>query len=241
MELSLRNYLVGHILRKGMLFFEDAMGPWVKEQARLHYCNKFQLDLDDDRVAADYAAAVSVHEAERDALIARRDELDELLKTVPKDGKKVASQQKKEVSKLLNAHNSSPPSPPPTPRWVVECREFIGPLMKPHVKATNRWDVHTIVVVMRALLPDVFARFMPDHFHAKELLDGILRVVEMRTGRAHRVALTESDVLEALRQMAAVVRRCVHTTCYVIRSALRKQQLVAAVNSSSFFCGFAAL
>jgi len=82
---------------------------------------------------------------------------------------------------------------------------------------------------------------MPDHFHAKELLDGILRVVEMRTGRAHRVALTESDVLEALRQMAAVVRRCVHTTCYVIRSALRKQQLVAAVNSSSFFCGFAAL
>jgi hypothetical protein len=223
MELSLCNYLAGHILRNGMLLFEDAMGPWVKEQARLYYCNKFQLDLDeDDRAAADYAAAVSVHEAERDALMARRDELDELLKTGPKDGKKAASQQKKEVSKLLNDHSSSPPPPPPTPRWVEACREFFGQLMRPHVHATNRWDVHTIVVVMRALLPDVFARFMPDHFHAKELLDGIQRVIEMRTGRAHRVALTESDVLEALRQMVAVVRRCVRAhdqPCRIIRSA----------------------
>jgi len=212
MELSLRNYLAGHILREGMLLFEDAMGPWVKEQARLHLCNKLQLDLDeDDRLAADYGAAVSLHEAERDALIARRDELDELLKTGPKDGKKVASHQKKQVLKGLHAHTSAAPPSPPTPRWVMACREFFGPLMKPHVNATNRWDVHTIVVVMRALLPDVFARFMPDHFHAKELLDGIQRVVEVRTGRAHRVALTESDVLEALRQMAAVVRRCVIT------------------------------
>jgi hypothetical protein len=213
MELSLRNYLAGHILREGMVLFEDAMSPWVKEQARLHFCNKFQVDLDeDDRAAADYAAAVSAHEAERDALIARRDELDEMLKTGPKDGKKVASQQKKEVSKLLNYHTSSAPPPPPTPRWVEECREFFGLRMRPHVNATNRWDVHTIVVVIRALLPDVFARFMPDHFHAKELLDGIQWVVEMKMHRAHRVALTESDVLEALRQMAAVVRRCARTT-----------------------------
>jgi hypothetical protein len=210
MELSLRNYLAGHILREGMLLFEDAMGPWVKEQARLHYRNKFQLDPDDDdRVAADYAAAVSVHEAHRDALIASRDELEKLLNAGPKDGKKVASQRKNDVSKLLTAHISSPPPPPPAPRWVEACREFFGQLMKPHVNATNRWDVHTIVVVIRALLPDVFAPFMPDHFHAKELLDGIQRVVEMRAGRAHRVALTESEVLEALRQMVAVVRRCV--------------------------------
>ena len=161
MELSLRNYLAGHILRQSMLLFEDAMGPWVKEQARLHLCNKFQLDLhEDDRLASDHAAAVSVHEAERDALIARRDELDELLKTRPKEGKKVASQQKKEVLKELHAHTSSAPPPPPTPRWVMACRKFFGQLMKPHVNATNRWDVHTIVVVMRALLPDVFARFM---------------------------------------------------------------------------------
>ena len=90
--------------------------------------------------------------------------------------------------------------------------------MKPHVHATNRWDVLTIVVVMRALLHDVFARFMPDHFHAKELLDGIQRVVYMRTGRAHRVALTESDVLETLRQMVAVVRRCaVHQLAFAFR------------------------
>jgi hypothetical protein len=212
MEISLRNYLAGHILRTGMLLFEDAMGMWVKEQARLYYCKKLQLDLDeDDRAAADYAAAVRVHEAERDALIARRDELDELLKTGPKDDRKVASLQRKGVSGLLNAHTSSPPPHPPTPRWVEACRELFGPLMKPHVDGTNRWDVHTIVVVMRALLPDVFAWFMPDHFHAKELLDGIQRVVLMRMDRAHRVALTEWDVLEALRQMVAVVRRCVHT------------------------------
>ena len=212
MELSLCNYLAGHVLRKGMLLFEDAMGPWVKEQARLHYCNKLKLDPDDDaRVATEHAAAVSAHEAQSHALIARRDELDELLRTGPKDDKQVATQQRKKVSKDLNAHSSSPPPTPPTPQWVVECREFFGKLMKPHVHATNRWDVHTIVVVMRALLPDVFARFMPDHFHAKELLDGIQRVVEVRTGRAHRVALTESDVLEALRQMVAVVQRCVNT------------------------------
>ena len=210
MELSLCNYLAGHVLRKAMLLFEDAMGPWVKEHAKLHFCNKFQLDLDDDdRVAADYAAVVSLHEAERDALIARRDELDKLVKTGPKDGRNAAFTQKKEVLELITAHASSPPPPPPTPRWVLECREFFGQLMKPHVTATNRWDVHTIVVVIRALLPDVFAQFMPDHFHAKELLDGIQRVVEMRTGRAHRVSLTESGVLEALRQMIAVVRRCV--------------------------------
>ena len=210
MELSLRNYLAGHVLRKGMWLFEDAMGPWVKEQAKLHYGNKLQLDPDeDDRLAADYAVALSVHEKERDALITRRDELDELLKTGPKEGKRDASRQKKDVAKRLIALTASSPRPPPTPRWVEECREFFGQLMKPHVHATNRWDVHTIVVVMRALLPDVFARFMSNHFHAKELLVGIQRVIEMRTSRAHRVALTESDVLEALRQMVAVLRRCV--------------------------------
>ena len=145
------------------------------------------------------------HEAQKNALTIRRDELDEQLKTGPSESKKAACQQRKEVSKELNAHIASPPQPPPTPRWVEECRAFFGQLIKPHVHATNRWDVHMIVVVMRALLPDVFARFMPDHFHAKELLDGIQRVVEMWTGRAHRVALTESDVLEALRQMVAVL------------------------------------
>ena len=210
MELSLRDYLAGHVLRKGMWLFEDAMGPWVKEHAKLHFCTKLQLDPDeDDRLAADYVVALSAHQAQKDALIARRDELEELLKTGPNDGKKAANQQMKTVSVQLKKLDASPPQLPPLPRWVQECREFFGPLMKPHVHASNRWDVYTIVVVMRALLPDVFARLLPDHFHAKELLDGVLRVIEMRTSRAHRGALTESDVLEALRQMVAVLRRCV--------------------------------
>ena len=217
MELSLRNYLAGHILRTGMWLFEDAMGPWVKENARLHYLNKLNLDPNhDDRLGADYASALRARDEQRDALSARRDELDELLKTGPKEGKKAASQERNKVSQQLNALTASPPPPPPEPRWVEECREFFGQLMKPHVRATNRWDVHTIVVVMRALLPDVFARFMLDHFHAKELLDGILRVIEMRTGRAHSVAVTESDVLEALRQMVAVVRRCAKSCQYAV-------------------------
>ena len=127
MELSLRNYIAGHVLRKGMWLFEDAMGPWVKEQAKLHYGNKRQLDPDeDDRLAADYAVALSVHEKERDALITRRDELDELLKTGPKEGKRDASRQKKDVAKRLIALTASSPRPPPTPRWVEECREFFG-------------------------------------------------------------------------------------------------------------------
>jgi hypothetical protein len=209
MELALRDYLAGHVLRKAMLLFEDAMGPWVKAEVKAHFCVKLGIaDGDDDRVAAEHEAALKAHDAKMVVLVARRDELIQLIRTCPKEEKQAVAQERKSVDEELKELYTLPTPPAPVPRWIEECRVFFGPTMKHHVNASNRWDVHTIVVVMRALLRDVFARHLLDHFHAKELLSGILRVLSMRATRAHRVAMVESDVLGALQQMVSVMRQC---------------------------------
>ena len=209
MELALRDYLAGHVLRKAMLLFEDAMGPWVKAEVKAHFCVKLGIaDGDDDRVAAEHEAALKAHDAKVATLVARQDELGQLVYTCPKEKKQAVAQERKSIDEQLKELYAAPTSSAPVPRWIEECRVFFGPTMKHHVNASNRWDVHTIVVVMRALLRDVFARHLPDHFHAKELLSGILRVMSMRATRAHRVAMVESDVLGALQQMASVMRQC---------------------------------
>jgi hypothetical protein len=209
MELPLRDYLAGHVLRKAMLLFEDTVGPWVKAEVKAHFCVQLGVaDGDDERVAAEHEAALKAHDAKVATLVARQDELGQLVYTCPKEKKQAVAQERKSIDEQLKELYAAPTSPAPVPRWIEECRVFFGPTMKHHVNASNRWDVHTIVVVMRALLRDVFARHLPDHFHAKELLSGILRVLSMRATRAHRVAMVESDVLGALQQMASVMKQC---------------------------------
>jgi hypothetical protein len=209
MELLLRDYLAGHVLRKAMLLFEDAVGPWVNAEVKAHFCVKLGItDGDDDRVAAEHEAARRAHDAKVAMLVARQDELGQLIRTSPKEKKQATAKEKKSVDEQLKELYAAPTPPAPVPRWIEECRVFFGPTMKHYVNASNRWDVHTIVVVMRALIRDVFARHLLDHFHAKELLSGILRVLSMRATRAHRVAMVESDVLGALQQMVSVMRQC---------------------------------
>jgi hypothetical protein len=209
MELTLRDYLGGHVLRKAMLIFEDSMGPWVKEEVKTHFSVTCLIDPDyDDLVAAEHEAALEAHDAEMARLIGRRDELVQLIRACPKEERQSVAQERKAVDEQLKVLYPMPTPPTPVPRWIEECRAFFGPAMKQHVNASDHWDVHTIVVVMRALLRDVFAQHLPDHFHAKELLSGILRVLSMRSTRAHRVAMVESDVLGALQQMASVMQQC---------------------------------
>jgi hypothetical protein len=209
MELPLRDYLAGHVLRKAMLLFEGAMGPWVKAEVKAHFCVKLGIAADDDdRVAAEHEATLRAHDAKMAALVARRDELVQLIRTCHKEERMSVKTERESVDEQLKKLYAVPTPPTPVPQWIEECRLLFGPAMKHHVNAPDRWDVHTIVVVMRALLRDVFARHLPDHFHAKELLSGIIRVLSMRAARAHRVVMVESDVLGALQQMVSVMRQC---------------------------------
>ena len=208
-ELRLCDFLAGHVLREAMRRFEDTMGPWVKEEVKAYFCHKLKMAVDDDDLRlAEYAKLGQARQAEREMLVARRDELAQLIRSCPKEEKQLVSVQKLEVEAELKQFEAAPMPPKPVPRWIEECREFFGPTMKKHVNDSNRWDVHMIVVVMRALLRDVFAQHLPDHFHAKELLSGIIRVLSMRSTRAHRVAMVESDVLGALQQMVSVMGQC---------------------------------
>ena len=209
MDISLRDFLGGHVLRKAMLHFEDAIGPWVKDEVREHFNRKLAIPPDeDDRLAAEYEAACEARDAERVRLVARQNELQVAIRSCPKEERQAVAQQKKAIEDELKQLDSTPAPPPPVPRWIGECRQFFGPAMKHHVNASNRWDVHMIVVVMRALLRDVFEQHLPDHFHAKELLSGILRVLSMHSTRAHRIAMAEFDVLGAMQQMVSVMQQC---------------------------------
>jgi len=211
MEIPLRDYLSGHVLRTAMVLFEDALGPWVKEETEAHFHRT--APGESDRIAAEHEAALKAHADNTDALAARRVELARLnllLSTSLNHEKQAVAREmtvvKDQVKKLEDAVQTPPVAP--VPWWIEECRVFFGATVKPYVNASNHWDVHIIVVVMRGLLRDVFAQHMPDHFHAKELLRGILRVLSMRSTRAHRVAVVESDVLSALQQMTSVMKQC---------------------------------
>eukprot|EP00035_Acanthoeca_spectabilis_P015104 m.297168 g.297168 ORF g.297168 m.297168 type:complete len:1248 (+) comp16284_c0_seq5:187-3930(+) len=243
MELCLRDFLSGHVLRQGLVDFESVMGPWVRATVQQHV----GIDPDDDIRAKAFADARQAWGTAVDLLRAERDHAVERVNTCKKEDKPIWGAEIKKLkyridrvrelrgrlAKLNNAiktcleedeenlyielkavtdelatHGMVPPGAEPTPRWVQTCQKFFGQLMKPYVTAHNRWDVYTIVVVMRGMFNDVFASRLqiPDHFHAKELLGGILRVWEMRNDRAHRGALTEADVLEALRLMSETLK-----------------------------------
>jgi hypothetical protein len=209
MDISLRDYLGGHVLRKAMLHFEDAMGPWVKAEVRAYFNTKLAIPPDEDeRLDAEHKTACEARDANKAKLVARQTELEAAIRSCPKDKKQEVARGKKAVEDELKKLDGSPAPSPPVPRWIKECRVFFGPAMKHHVNASNRWDVHTIVVVMRALLRDVFEQHLPDHFHAKELLSGILRVLSMRSARAHHVEMAKSDVLGAMQQMVSVMQQC---------------------------------
>lgn len=211
MEMLLRDYLGGHVLRTAILRFEDAMGPWVKEQVQTYFHGLHPTwATDDARAAAEHAAATDAAKAELARLDERHAVLDRLMRGCPKAKKQALAREKYAAKQHLKAFSAKAVDPPPVPHWVEECRDCVGRLMKPRVLASNHWGVYTIVAVMRALLPEVFAHHFPDHFHAKECLDGILRVVFIRAKVGHGDSLVESDVLEALRHMGAVLTRCGH-------------------------------
>lgn len=54
-EISLRDYLAGHVLRSAMLHFEQAVGPWVKVKVLAH----FGASADEDSLAQEHAARVA--------------------------------------------------------------------------------------------------------------------------------------------------------------------------------------
>jgi ABC-type nitrate/sulfonate/bicarbonate transport system substrate-binding protein len=114
MELPLRDYVAGHVLRKAMMLFEDAMGPWVKAEVKKHFCVKLGIaDGDDERVAAEHEAALKAHDAKVVALVARRDELVQLIRTCPKEEKQAVAQERKYVDEQLKELYAAPTPPPP--------------------------------------------------------------------------------------------------------------------------------
>ena len=70
--------------------------------------------------------------------------------------------------------------------------------------AEKQWDTYFIVTLMRDYLP-VFRDVFPDHFHTREFLEGISRIVDVRNAISHHGKLTESDVVGVVYQMARVL------------------------------------
>jgi hypothetical protein len=211
MEMQLRDFLVGHTLREGMMLFEGAAGPWAKEKTRVLLCSKLGYDPADDEVeAAQHAERVESRNISRGILQERRATLDkELHECLPTHKAEVLADRNAvdaELKPLATKHDP----PAPVPRWIEACREFFGSRLQKHVHADTPWDVIIITQVMRALLPELVAAKMvtSDLFEAKALLGGIHRVADLRNQRAHLGSVTEPDVLDALGQMLDVLRLC---------------------------------
>eukprot|EP00037_Helgoeca_nana_P010146 m.89249 g.89249 ORF g.89249 m.89249 type:complete len:1740 (+) comp20041_c0_seq2:179-5398(+) len=203
-ETTLREYLVGHVLRTALFTFE-ALGPWVKARVRERYppSPEEAARLEEHRLLLqDWQARVT-------KLKADRAEVETEFKTCPKERKEeVALRRKALKDACATATKARPPDPPP-PEWVAKCVEALGRRMKGHVTAESRWDTHTIAVVMRALLPEVFAAGQGDPEDAKALLKCVVDLTEDRARRAHGAHdLTEADVRAALSRIVAVLARC---------------------------------
>jgi len=219
-QVRLVNYLAGHCLRTALMAFEDVLGPWVKSMMEKHFADT----PDDLQRASEYAATVATASAaaadkqkHRAELNVALQELEQQLRTVSKDQKaerKAIAAKKQSIVKQLKlldkatATKETSKTHPVDQRWVTMCRKVAGQKTAPHIKADSRWDTHIIVVVMQAHLKDVFEPFLPDEFHAKEVLTKMDGLFSARFRRAHRVELVESDVLGALDQAATVLRQC---------------------------------
>jgi tetratricopeptide (TPR) repeat protein len=215
MELALRHFLAGHVLRKGMLRFETLMNPWVKEQVKSYYGRTLRIDLgEEDERVAESARAVKACEDEKARLAAERENICALIRTCSnKDEKQALKRKHEEVGKKLKDLNGTPALHELVPRWIKEVRGFFH-MSAEYVHAADLWDVLTITTVMQSLMSEVFAQHL-SRPHAKEFLHRILRVMRLRNNRAHPndddgtpVVPTESEVIEALRQMDAVMQSC---------------------------------
>lgn len=205
--IALRDFLAGHVLREGMLIFEGVMGPWVKEMMQSAFPSDSAEELamhELEEAAATRAARQAELKSEEAALNAAiQGAASAVDKRVAVAAKKARSPAiRGELQQIYAANKAAGAAPPPLPRWVQVCREAFDAKMKPHVHANNRWDVYTIVRVMQAHLPGVFAAALSDHFHAKQLLTGIERVVEARNRRAHRLHVTEGDVVDCCSRLS---------------------------------------
>jgi len=216
-RVRLVDYLAGHSLRTALMAFEDALGPWVKLEMAKHF-----RDISDDAQRAnDKSAAAVVLEssaARRAVLEVELKSLEQMLRSTSRDQKAqraALAQKKTDIVKQLKQLNkqeskgsTAANAQPPVPLWVAECRKAAGRKMALHINEHNRWDTHIIVLVMQAHLKAVFAKYLPDDFHAKELLTRMAGLISARARRAHRIELVESDVLGALDQAATILQQC---------------------------------
>eukprot|EP00036_Acanthoecidae_sp_10tr_P021075 CAMPEP_0206329808 /NCGR_PEP_ID=MMETSP0106_2-20121207/23384_1 /ASSEMBLY_ACC=CAM_ASM_000206 /TAXON_ID=81532 /ORGANISM="Acanthoeca-like sp., Strain 10tr" /LENGTH=1429 /DNA_ID=CAMNT_0053762527 /DNA_START=453 /DNA_END=4741 /DNA_ORIENTATION=- len=209
MQIRLVDYLAGHCLRTALMAFEDAVGPWVKRVLAGHY----PPTAKDAQQAADADARRRSKADRRAKLESQLHSLEHQLRGASKSQKELRrdiATKKQAVVKELKAiakHDAADAASTPAavPKWVAECRTTAGPKTAPHIHAHNRWDTHTIVVVMQAYLKTVFGPLLPDVFHAKEMLTQMEGLLVARFKRAHRVELVEAGVLGALNQAATVL------------------------------------
>jgi tetratricopeptide (TPR) repeat protein len=108
-------------------------------------------------------------------------------------------------------------------------RELFGRKLKEHVHGDRPWDAYTTIKVMQGFMPEIFASYFADKFHAKEFLGGILRVMSARNSRAHGRIVFESDSLDAMQQMCQTLEQCSpdnsHTTAPFFKEAAGMIQL----------------
>eukprot|EP00037_Helgoeca_nana_P006334 m.58424 g.58424 ORF g.58424 m.58424 type:complete len:1374 (+) comp17222_c0_seq1:263-4384(+) len=221
MEVRLRDYLGGYILRQALILFEGAFEPWVRSELKIR-----NPDTPEDvAYARGHVALLSQWEDQKNNLWKdRRKHLKEVKAKIKElrnggyanDGKvaQLEAQSKEDIAafdegaRLITANE--PQSP--IPRWIQVCRKPCGPRTKKHVQEDPKipWDAHILVVLVRAY-PEVFFQDLPDHWHVKDMLFGIQRVLDARTGRSHRNRLLETDVLDALSQMRVVLTQCKFT------------------------------
>eukprot|EP00035_Acanthoeca_spectabilis_P018106 m.382777 g.382777 ORF g.382777 m.382777 type:complete len:186 (+) comp16724_c1_seq6:394-951(+) len=155
MEITLLDFLAGHMLRTALFQFEDAMGPWVKATMQQHF--------PDDPAAVVSAVALEEQRCalakQQSDLSTRREALQSQLRTASsvnrgdlhKQVRKVESEWRDVKEQLATLR------PPQLPAWIEESHKGIGRAMKPFVTADARWDAHVIVSVMRAHLRDIFS------------------------------------------------------------------------------------
>jgi hypothetical protein len=225
MEMPLLDYLAGHVMRKAMTEFEDALNPFVKNSVQAHfpedpndvdtiaYMTSFNADLAVRKTARDLARDTLQlkHAQTITSLKQLQQQLDVKDKTAKGEANGLQKQKRKIEKELtdLDAQETEDVAKKPDPRWVRKCRECFGRAMKPFVNSDNRWDVYMLVQVMHGFLPQIFSFTFPDDFQAKEFLTAILRVVDARNGRAHQQSqFIESDALTAMSQMIRVLRLC---------------------------------
>eukprot|EP00041_Stephanoeca_diplocostata_P003545 m.35599 g.35599 ORF g.35599 m.35599 type:complete len:1307 (+) comp14422_c0_seq1:472-4392(+) len=227
-QIKLKKYLMGHVLHKAMSIFENAIGKFVKSTMRRSFPDMYSHSLDIIVKQDPYALEFYINkrkEWEKNEEEKRkiRVKIEHLKNKVDNSSihlgertkiqNKICEQQK--GLSQLEQRGVDSAMEQPTPRWLRKSQAALSVNLKHTCTEHAIWDTLLLVRIINCYMHDIFEPVLTtgdsSTHEAKELVNCILNVAEVRNSRAHDSGLSElntESILVTIHHLYKVADRC---------------------------------